>query len=152
MQVEVSAMKSAVSALVFLVLLACASSATSSGPNVSIQLTPVNAPQDIFYFAGPINLQYQVSIINPTNEPLTLTRLDLRTTGPGAYSLRSYATPMNLKVPPNSTANYVISVWGRSRGGYLAADEPVTIQGTAYFKGSSSGSFVKIFTQNLFPR
>jgi hypothetical protein len=146
-------MRSVVSALgVFLFLFACASSNQSSnGPNVSIQLGQVAQANDVFYFRGPVNIQYQVSINNPTNEELTLTRLDLQTIGPGAYSLRANGTPMNLKVPPNSTAQYLISVWGYSSGGYLRSSEPVTIRGTAYLKGSKSGSFLKLFNQNISP-
>src|SRR5438132_5019312 len=143
-------MKSAVSALALGLLLACASSSQSSGPNVTLQLQPINQPTDVFYFSGPINLQYRLVINNPTDQALTLTRLDLRTIGPGAYSLRTTATPMNLKVAPNSATVYTISVWGYSRGGYLASTGPVTLQGTAYFKGRSDG-FVRIFNQNISP-
>ena len=142
-------MKSAVSALaVALLLTACASSNNSSGPNVSVQLGQVSSTNDVFYFRGPINVQYQVAITNPTNQALTLTRLDLQTIGSGAYSLRANGTPMNLKVSPNATTTYLISVWGYSRGGYLASSEPVTIRGTAYFQGPN-GSFVRLFNQNI---
>ena len=137
--------------LPLLFLVACASSTLSSGPPVTVQLEQVNTPSDIFYFAGPVNIQYRVLVSNPTSQPLTLSRLDLQTIGPGAYSLRAGNTPMNLKVPPNSTAAFLISVWGRARGGYLTADEPVTIRGTAYLQGSS-GSFLKVFNQNLAQR
>lgn len=142
-------MKSVVSALaVFLFLFACASSNQSSAPNVAVQLAQVSQPNDVFYLRGPVSIQYQVSITNPTNQELTLTRLDLQTLGPGAYSLRANGTPMNLKVAPNSTTSYLISVWGYSPGGYLRSSEPVTIRGTAYFKGPS-GSFIKLFNQNI---
>ena len=147
-------MKSAVCCLFLaLLVIGCGSSklSSNSGPNVTVHLEQLNAAPDIFYFAGPVNIQYQLSITNPTSEPLTLTRLDLQTIGPGAYSLRTEATPMNLKVPPNGTATYTVSVWGRARGGYLTADEQVTLRGTAYFKGSS-GSFVRILTENISPR
>jgi hypothetical protein len=145
-------MKSVVCAAITLVVLsACASSSQSSGPNVTLHLTPVSSPADIFYFAGPINLQYQLSVINPTSEPLTLTRLELRTIGPGAYSIRTQASPMNLKIPPNATVTYTISVWGYARGGYLAAEEPVTLQGTTFFRGTSSGSFIRIFNETISP-
>ncbi len=144
-------MKSVVAPLALgLLFAACASSEQSSGPNVAVQLEQLNVGSDIFYFRGPVNIQYRVLIANPTSQALTLTRLDLQTIGPGAYSLRSGATPMNLKVAPNATTAYTISVWGYSRGGYLASGEPVTIQGTAYFKGSS-GSFVRVFNQNISP-
>src|ERR1700730_3969665 len=121
-------MKSAVPVVAVVVLLAgCASSTQSSGPDVQVHLEQVSGPPDVYYFAGPVNIQYRLSITNPTNEPLTVTRLDLSTFGPGAYSLRTAATPMNLKVSPNSTASYVISVWGRARGGFLSSGEPVTV-------------------------
>ena len=144
-------MKSAVSLLVFgFLLVSCASSnASSKGPNVAVQLAQVGGGSDVFYFRGPISVQYQVAITNPTSEPLTLTRLDLNTMGSGAYSLRANGTPMNLKVAPNATTAYVISVWGYSRGGYLASTEPVSIRGTAYFRGPQSGSFIRLFTENI---
>jgi hypothetical protein len=147
-------MKSAVSVVAVVVLLGgCASSSTlSSGPDVRVHLEQVTGPPDVFYFAGPVNIQYRVSIENPTDEPLTLTRLDLQSMGPGAYSLRTEATPMNLKVPPRATASYLISVWGRANGGYLTAGTPVTIRGTAYFQGDTTKkAFVKLFTENIVP-
>jgi hypothetical protein len=146
-------MKSAVVVFsVGLLLIGCASSTQSSGPDVRLHLEQVGGPADVFYYAGPINIQYRLSITNPANEPLTLTRLDLQTFGPGAYSLRTEATPMNLKVPPNSTASYLVSVWGRARGGYLASTEPVTLRGTAFFQSDvTKKSFVRLFTENISP-
>ena len=146
-------MKSAVSALAisFLLLAGCASSGQQSGPPVTVQIQQVNNVNDVFYYRGPVNVQYRVAINNPTSEPMTLTRLDLSTIGPGAYSLQANGTPMNLKVPPNSTAVYTISVWGYARGGFMASSEPVTLRGTAYFQGSSSGAFIKMFNENISP-
>jgi hypothetical protein len=137
-----------ITSLLALFVVACASNQQSSGPEVAIHLTQTNTPNDIFYFAGPVAIQYQVAITNPTNQPLTLQRLDLQTLGPGAYSLRTAPTPMNVNVPPNGTSVFNISVWGRAHGGYLRSTEPVTIRGTAYFKGPT-GSFVRIFSENL---
>src|SRR5437870_1312222 len=119
-------MKPAVALLCTLALLACASNQQSSGPEVAVRLAQTNSANDVFYFAGPVSIQYQLAITNPTNQPLTLERLDLQTLGPGAYSLRTAATPMNLKIAPNGTSVFNISVWGRSHGGYLTATEPVT--------------------------
>lgn len=128
---------------------ACASTQQpSNAPTVQLRLDQVNTPSDVFYYAGPVNVQYQLTIANPTNQPLTLERLDLATVGPGAYSLRANGTPMKLTVPPNGTATYTISAWGRAHGGYLTRDEPVTLRATAYFKGPS-GSFVKMFNENI---
>jgi len=148
-------MKSALP-IVLLTLLAtgCGSSSMSSStaPGVTVHLAQVPMPQDIFYFSGPVNIQYQLAVTNPTSDPVTLSRLDLQTVGPGAYSLRTAATPMNLKVPPNTTAKFLISVWGRARGGYLSASEPVTIRGTAYFQDEATRkSFIRLFNENILP-
>jgi len=129
-------------------LAACASSQPSKGPNVTVELAQLTSANDVFYMRGPVSIQYQLAITNPTSQPLTLTRLDLQTLGPGAYSLRANGTPMNLTVAPNSTSDYTISVWGYSNGGYLTSSEPVTLRGTAYFKGAS-GAFMKVFNENL---
>ena len=148
-------MKSALSVVGLVALLiGCSSSSTlSSGPDVQVHLEQTAGPPDVFYFAGPVSLQYRVTITNPTNEPLTLTRLDLNSEGPGAYSLRTGASPMNLKVPANGSVSYLISVWGRANGGYLNAEAPVTIRGTAYFNGSATNkAFIRLFTENISPR
>ena len=143
--------KSAFSILAVVVLVSCSTSMSSSGPPVSVDVAQLNASSNIFYFAGPVALQYQVRVTNPTNDPVTLTRLDLETIGSGAYFLRSSGTPMNLTIPPNSTQAYTISVWGRARGGYLASSEPVTLRTVAYFHGPAAGSFVRMSTGNVIP-
>jgi|SRR5581483_5448535 len=132
------------------VLAGCSTGMSSSAPPVALKLTEVNTSSNVFYFSGPVDLQYQLAITNPTPEPMTLTRLDLRTTGPGAYFLRTAATPMNLTIAPNTTSTYTLSVWGHARGGFIASTEPVLIRGIAYIK-SPSGSFTKLFTENVVP-
>ena len=144
-------MKSTLSALAVVLLAACSTNMSSSGPPVAVRIAQLNASSNVFYFAGPVPLQYEVSITNPTHAPLTLTRLDLQTIGPGAYFLRTAPTSMNLTIAPNSTANYTISVWGRSRGGYIRSTEPVSLRGIAYFRSPGTKSFVKMFTENVTP-
>jgi len=145
-------MKSALSVLgVLLLASACSTNMSSSGPAVSVKLAQRNASSNIFYFAGPVNLEYLVQITNPTNEPVTMTSLDLQTVGPGAYFVRAGGTPMNLTVPASSARTYTIAVWGRARGGYISSTEPVTLRGIAHFKGQTSGAFTRIFTENVTP-
>jgi len=140
-------MKRLVFALVFLT--ACASSnPRSTGPDVKIELAQLNTANNIFYFAGPISVQYQVSVTNPTNQPITLRRLELQTTSPGAYALRASGN-LNLPVPPNATATTTINAWGRSRGGYLTSGEPVTMRVTGVFDDGSGHSFSRISLENL---
>lgn len=137
---------------VVLLLAGCGSGASqSTGPNVTVHLRQINTPHDIFYFAGPVNIQFALEVTNPTNEPVTLQRLELETIGPGAYYLRTGSTPINLTVKPNSTATTTLSAWGRSRGGYLTSTEPVTLRAVAYFS-APSGQFVKVIQENFMPQ
>lgn len=136
-------------ALLSLVLAGCASQ-QDSGPPVTVHLAALDSASDLFYFPGPIGLRYGITVANPTKDAITLRRLEINTVGTGAYFLRSGSTPMNVKVAPNASATFSISTWGRARGGYLSANEPVTIQGRAYFDGPG-GPFVKLFQQNVMP-
>ena len=136
--------------IILLVLLAaaCASTPQESGPPVTVQLTQLNGSSNVFYFPGPVNIQYQVAVNNPTDQAVTLRRLDLRTEGFGAYALRTSGSPMNVKVAPKSTATFTVSAWGQSRGGYLASTEPVSLYATAYFD-APGGTFVKLVHGNV---
>jgi hypothetical protein len=126
--------------------------ASSNDPKVNVHLTPLGNYGDMFYFRGPINLQYQLTVDNPTGTPLTLRRLELRTVGPGAYSLRTGAsTPIKQTIQPGGTTNLTLSVWGRASGGYLRSEEPVTVQGIAYFVTPTGHSFVRSFVENFRP-
>jgi len=144
-------MKHKILALTLVLLASAAIGSAARSPNVPINLTQITTTPDIFYFRGPVNIQYQLSVTNPTDQPLKLSRLQIESIGPGAYSIHSTSTPMNLKLAPNETRTMTISVWGRARGGFLSADEPVTIHGTAYFNGAS-GSFVRMFNENFMQR
>ena len=134
-------------ALLALLLAACASSQHDSGSPVTIQLAQLNGTSNVFYFPGPVNVQYQVAVNNPTDQEITLRRLDLRTEGSGAYALRTTGSPMNVKIAPKSSATFTVSAWGQARGGYIASTEPVTLFATAYFD-SPSGQFVKLVHEN----
>ena len=105
----------------------------------------------MLYFAGPVNLQFEVTLTNPTDQPVTLRRLDLRTVGGFSFVMRATGTPFHLQVKPHGSTSATMAAWGNSRGGMLAEDEPINLQGTAYFDGPK-GSFVKIFNTVLSPR
>jgi len=145
-------LKYAMSLAALLVLAGCASSAQSSGDadKLQIQLAQFDTPgaSNLYYFAGPINVRYQLSITNPTSDTYTLRRIELRTTSPGAYSLHTPPSSITAVIPPGKTTVVNLSAWARSSGSYLRAEEPVTIQGTAYLDGPH-GPFAKIFTQML---
>jgi hypothetical protein len=136
---------------IFLLTLACSSSGSRSDtPPVSLQLGLVNAPANILFFPGSVNLQFALAVQNPTDETLTLRRLDLRTIGSGSFFMRTSGTPFNVQIKPHATTTVTLSAWGNSRGGYLAQDEPIDMQVTAYFD-SAKGPFVKLSQQMLSP-
>lgn len=143
-------MKKVVLFAVIVLLTACASQQATNRPEIGIQIEQANMPPDIFYFAGPLNLQYRITVTSPTDQLITLKRLELRTIGAGAYTLRTTSTPMNVSIPPRGSKTVTVSAWGYSRGGSLTANEPVTLSGVAYFD-SPSGPFVRIFNENIFP-
>ena len=136
------------SAVLFLITMAgCSSAGPDQTPAVRIQVEQ-RSQSDVLHFAGPINLQYDIMVTNSSDQPLTLRRIELRTVGAGAYSLRNDSTPVNLAIPPGGTVSKMINAWGYARGGNLAAEEPVTLRAIAYFDGPT-GSFVRIVSENI---
>src|SRR5258708_12786452 len=123
-------MKRAFVLLALIASLACASS-HDSGPPVVVRLAPLDMNSSAFYFRGPIGLRYAVEVSNPADETVTLRRLDLRSTGGGAYSLRADSTPMNVKVAPKSNATFAITTWGPARGGEIRPTAPPILHGPA---------------------
>ncbi|MEK6372562.1 MAG: hypothetical protein AABO58_07680 [Acidobacteriota bacterium] len=116
--------------------------ATAGAPEVSVHLEQLTTFSDL-RFSGPINVEFRVTASNPTDAAVTLSRIELRTVGPGAYVLRAPAQPMNLRVPPRSSSSAVITARGTSLGGNATSREPVTVRATAYFDGPD-GAFVRV--------
>ena len=143
-------MKSASICLALLLAGGCASSSSQAqdqlANKIHVQLGQVtNLGSNLQYFAGPVNIQYQLAVQNNTSVPVTLRRLQLRTISAGAYALRTPTSVITANVPVGQTSVVNVSAWGRTSGNELRTEEPVSIQGTAYFD-SPQGSFVKIFT------
>src|ERR1043165_10223526 len=107
----------------FLVLAACASTPKDEGPPIGIHRALANGATNILYFAGPVNLQFEATLTNPTDMPVTLRRLDLRTVGGGSFFMRAVGTPFHVEVPPHGSKTVMVSAWGNSRGGLVAEDE-----------------------------
>lgn len=131
--------------------MSCASGSSDNAPAVGIDVRPVGLGSDILYFPGPMSLRFAVAVTNPTSEPVTMTSLQLQNVGPGAFSLRSGAVPVNRTIPPGQTATFSVSAWGYSRGGYLRAEEPVTLRAIGDFRSPSHHVFVRIVNENLVP-
>ena len=129
--------------VVLLLLAACASNPKNDAPPIGVELALAGPAANILYIAGPVNLQFEVMLTNPTDQPVTLRRLDLRTPGISSLFLRATGTPFHVEVKPHGSASVTTSVWGNSRGGMLAQDEPIQLQATAYFD-SPKGPFVRL--------
>src|SRR5947207_447988 len=144
-------MRRTLALLAIVFLASCASSATSSSTAPPLQMTLLQrgAPAaDVFYFRGPINIQYDLAIRNPTNESYTLRRLDIQSIDPGAYRVRTGTQPVNQRVSANGTTNVRLSTWGQSTGGFISSGEPVTVRVIAQFDGPH-GRFQGVFTETL---
>ena len=123
----------------------------ADSPKLNISMQQLTSSGDMFYFHGPINIQYQMSIANPTDQPVTLKRIELSSLGPGSYSIHTGSTPITRTIAPRGTTTFRLSARGRSTGGYLRSEEPVTIRGVAYFQGADGHSFVRQFMENFRP-
>ena len=137
--------------LVLLLLAACSSTPKTDAPPIGVDFALANTPANVLYFAGPVNLQFAVTLTNPTDLPVTLRRLDLRTLGGSSFYLRAAGTPFHVEVKPHANTTVTMSAWGNSRGGMLAEDEPIQLQATAYFD-SLKGPFVRLFNTVVSPR
>jgi hypothetical protein len=138
-------------AVVLLIALSGSAWGASDSPKLNISMQQLTSSGDLFYFRGPINIQYQLSIANPTDQPVTLKRLELSSLGPGSYSIHTGATPITRTIAPRGTTTLTLSAWGRAAGGYLRSEEPVTVRGVAYFEGAKGHSFVRQFMENFRP-
>jgi hypothetical protein len=126
-------------------LAACASGpppANDGGPEVEIVLGQVALRSDILFFRGPVPLDFVLTVRNRSDVPVTLRRVELRTQGRGAYSLRAEAPNLRRTIAPGAEESIQLSTWGRSRGGFLSPNEPVTLLGIARFE-SPSGPFTR---------
>jgi hypothetical protein len=116
----------------------------AKAPAVGVHLVQATSPTDTVYFRGPVTVQYQLTITNPTNAPITLTRMNLQSMGPGAYTLRTGNANVKTVIPANGSTTLQLSAWARARGGFLRSSEPVNIHGILWFRGPT-GNFVKQF-------
>ena len=139
-------------AVLLLLVAGCASSADNdpNAPNVTIHLVPESSDQD-YTFSGPVNVRFQMFVANTTNDPVTFTRIEIRTVSSGAFTIRPTSTLVNLKLAPGESKTMPIAVWGYAPGGRLAATEPVTLRGTAFLSGPK-GAFMRLFSEYLTER
>jgi len=134
--------------LLILLLTACATGAQDdpNAPNVVMHIAQYESAPNAYLYGGLVNVRYSLSVANRTKDPVTLTRIEIRTVSSGAYTIRPTSTPINIDLAPGQEKTIPLSLWATARGGNLSAQEPVTIRATAYLTGPS-GVFVRLFTE-----
>jgi hypothetical protein len=145
-------MKQTLALLAITILAGCASAPASSDGAPPLQVTLLQrgtAAPDVYYFRGPVNIQYDLAVKNPTNDQYTLKRLDIQSIGQGSYRIRTGSQPMNQKIDPNGTTSVHLSTWGQSTGGFISSGEPVSVRVIAQFAAPNGKSFQKVFTETL---
>jgi len=134
--------------VVAVALLAACSSSSQPDIPVTIELAQYTSVADAYMFAGTTNIQFQVTVRNDTDQPVSLRHIRIATTGGGAYAIRPTDTPTNINVAPHSSATGNIAVWAYAAGGPLFAHAPVTLRITGYFDGPK-GAFLRASTETL---
>jgi hypothetical protein len=138
-------------ALILLLLTACASgSQDDETSGIIVHLTPDEAYSGSYGYNGSVNIRFVLSVANTTKDAVKLTRVEVRTIGSGAYTIRPVTTQINIDLAPGERKAVALAVWGYARGGTLAATEPVTLRGTAYLTGPK-GAFLRLFTEYITP-
>ncbi len=140
------------------ILSACASSKSESGlgkakvnlvePEVII--SQVNfVPQVARDITGNVPVHYQVKVANRSAEPITLTRIEVRSVGAGAYSLSPQTHPFKQKIAPDGFE--VVDFWAPAvieDPTVYGANGPVTLRTVAHFD-SAVGQFENITIQQV---
>jgi hypothetical protein len=142
-----------ISAVLLVALCAC----SSTDPNDNrvkpeIQIVELYGPSDLRYARGQntLDAEYGFRIANRSAEELTLRRIDLSSTGSGAYVIRREDRAFNSIIPADTYGDVRMNarVFFNSRPDGTTSTEPVTIRAVLYFD-SPSGSFRQILIRNL---
>ena len=140
-------------ALILILAAACATSSSQGGkrkPDPPIEIEQLVGPAELNYPRGPIEVQYQLTIQNPTPQPITLTRVEVATLNSqgAAYTLRRDFYNVKKTIAPNATD--AVTFWAKafSYGRSMRDTEPITLRTIVYFD-SPEGNFQKIFMREL---
>jgi hypothetical protein len=106
----------------------------------TLEIEQVGGLPPMTQHAGPVLVEYEVTIHNPSLEPITLQRVELRSTDPvSSYYLRHEARPYDVKIDPESSATVKYTALATARGGLVGAQTPVSINGSAVFASPAGG-------------
>lgn len=98
---------------------------------------------------GPLTVEYEIRVHNPSSEAITLTRVNLQSVSPvTSYALRNDSRPFDVTIAPDTTAVVTYRALVDTRGGVIGSQTPVNIRGVAWFD-AETGGFAKAFTHTI---
>jgi hypothetical protein len=148
----ISLMKRLAVAALLVFAAACSS---SNAPGAAKRILPEVAieqlvgPAQLGYPGGLVDIQYEVTVGNQSDEPITLRRIEVSSIGGGAYRLRRESFPFGAKLGAHQQGT--IQFWAHSiQSGQIfrGSNEPVTLRAILHFD-SPSGPFQKIVMKSL---
>lgn len=101
---------------------------------------------------GPLTVEYEIHIHNPSSESITLTRVNLQSVSPvTSYRLRNDSRPFEMTIAPDSSEVVNYRALAVAQGGMIGSQTPVNLKGVLYFD-SEAGGFAKAFTHTVTPK
>jgi len=150
-------MKRAAITLLALAALACSSSDNNAKNNrVRLSLDQLVGASPV-QSTGRFDVQYALSVENPTGETVTLKTIELNQIGTGAYQIRRDPASGNgeryrfdEKIAPGQTGQvaFWVHAFQRILPGSFGASEPVTLRAVIYFE-APSGAFHQVIQKVL---
>jgi len=147
-------MKRAAFLLLAFAIFACASDANKKNDRVHLNLQQIVGASTV-QSTGRFDVQFGLTVENPTNEVVTLKYVELTQIGTGSYQIRRDATgsdryPFDVKILPAETkqVTFWVHAYQRTLPGTFGASEPVTVRAIAYFD-SASGAFHQVVQKVL---
>lgn len=137
--------------LLALVLSGCASGGKApAGLEPQFDMYQVGDHSFSLQYSGVQAVGFELSVTNPSTEPIKLRQIKFTTIGTGAYYVDQLPQFFNIDVPPRQTVVKPFSLRVYAQGGSVGSREPVNIRAIALFEGST-GSFQKIYFHRLNP-
>ncbi len=96
-------------------------------------------------YAGPTLVRYEVTVYNPSLEPITLKSLELRAVEPvSSYRFGRESRPYSVTIAAESSATVTFTTLARARGGMVGSLAPVNLAGVARFQSEAGGFAVPV--------
>lgn len=127
------------------VILMAAVAMASEAPLIDAHITSLTTAKEIREGRGPIDMTFNVTATNNSTEPVTMTRVSIRTDDTSGFTLRDGSMKVNMTIQPQGTANFDISA-RRVGSKALARSATLKISVDLSFK-SANGKFVKSFSE-----